>query len=69
MRETDDAVPAPTPGDTARLDQLAALSRGLQPEKRQALADAADALLKTPTPAHAEQLFAQLNQAGFPTNP
>ncbi|MEU5138034.1 hypothetical protein [Streptomyces californicus] len=69
MREIDDAVPAPTPGDTARLDQLAAQSRDLQPEERQALADAADALLKAPTPAHAEQLFASLKEAGFPTNP
>ena len=68
MRETDDAVPAPTPGDTARLDQLAAQSRDLQPEDRQALADAADALRETPTPAHAQQLLAALHQAGFRGN-
>ncbi|MGW2654433.1 hypothetical protein ACWC1D_12380 [Streptomyces sp. NPDC001478] len=63
MRDTD-GLPSPTPGDTARLDQLAARWRDTEPEVRQEVADAADAVRASPSEDAVAALLDALGRAG-----
>ncbi|WP_217230773.1 hypothetical protein [Streptomyces anulatus] len=67
MRENDDALPtpAPAPGDTARLDQMAACWRDADPEAKKAVGDAAAALQTSLSPDSVAGLFDALEQAGL----
>ncbi|MFF9436842.1 hypothetical protein ACF1BP_24255 [Streptomyces sp. NPDC014735] len=58
-------VPVPLPGDTARLDQLAAHWRDADPAARQEVTDAADALLDSPDAGAVDQLLDALRRAGI----
>ncbi|GAB2891311.1 hypothetical protein [Streptomyces mayteni] len=57
-------LPEPLPGDTARLDQLAAQWRETPPEARLEVEQAADALRANPSPEAGAALMEALRQAG-----
>ncbi|MET8605687.1 hypothetical protein ABZV92_19310 [Streptomyces rubiginosohelvolus] len=65
MRENDNALPTPAPGDTARLDQMAACWRDAAPEAKKAVGDAAASLRTSPSPDSVTNLFGALEQAGL----
>lgn len=67
MQENDDALPTPAPGDTARLDQIAACWRDADPEAKRTVDDAAAALWMSLSPDSVTNLFDALEQAGLPT--
>ncbi|MGY3676473.1 hypothetical protein [Streptomyces sp. TE33382] len=58
--------PAPEPGDTARLDQLAAHWREAPPEIRQDILTAAAAVQDAPEPGHVAHLLETLGRLNFP---
>ncbi|MFD7866020.1 hypothetical protein [Streptomyces sp. NPDC059783] len=58
-------LPAPTPGDTARLDQHAARVRDMDPAALREIADAARALLAGTSQEGVAQLFNALRSAGL----
>lgn len=62
------AVPEPTPGDTARLDQLATHWRQLPEVLRQDVTQAAEALRDAPGEEAAARLFEALRAAGLDTS-
>ena len=63
-----DGVPEPTPGDTARLDQLGAHWREVPEVLRQDVAQAADALRDNPGEDTAGRLIEVLRAAGLDTD-
>ncbi|QYA98267.1 hypothetical protein KZO11_34070 [Streptomyces anulatus] len=65
VRENDDALPTPAPGDTARLDQIAACWRDADPEAKEAVGDAAAALQASPSLDSVTGLLDALEQAGM----
>ncbi|WP_331750924.1 hypothetical protein OG215_36945 (plasmid) [Streptomyces globisporus] len=65
MRESDDALPTPAPGDTARLDQMAACWRDAEPAAKEAVGDAAAALQASLSPDSVAGLFDALERAGL----
>ncbi|MER5985684.1 hypothetical protein [Streptomyces sp. NPDC001787] len=65
MRENDDALPTPAPGDTARLDQMAACWRDAEPAAKEAVGDAAAALQVSLSPDSVADLFNALERAGL----
>ncbi|WNI16602.1 hypothetical protein [Actinacidiphila sp. ITFR-21] len=58
-------LPELSPGDTARLDQLAATWRDQSPQTRAAVDEAARALQADPSPESIARLMAVLRNAGL----
>ncbi|WP_274036524.1 hypothetical protein [Streptomyces sp. MMBL 11-1] len=65
MRDSDDGILTPSPGDTARLDQMSARWRDAEPKTKQAVADAAANLRTSLSPKNVAELFDSLERAGL----